>query len=516
MRPHELFLSVISGVLLIAPFLWDGFFPSAWFALVPLLLVIEGKDWKRAAGLSFIAGFVSHLLGIYWLVGTMVRFGELSYTASLGLYLVICIGFGFILVPFGALFALVGPRCGSGTLRQAVFIAGLFTSSEYLFPHVFPWRIGYSQTALLPIVQIADVVGVYGVSFLLAMASATFYQLIRMRQREEVLRWSAAALTLALIGVSIVYGSWRLARVRAEVEAAPMVRVALLQPNVGFTEKYDEQFANQQHELLLRLSSSAVQEQADFVIWPESAYRFLVPVEQEALPMLLAAPSSTFFYVGANTYSNADGRNEDFNSGLLLSPNGQILSRYDKHVLFPFGEYIPFDETFPFLKGIAAGIGDLTHGYGPIVQEIPGGLTFGPLICYEDVLPSLSRNAVREGARVLVNITNDVWFGDTVAPHQHYVLSRFRAIENRVPLVRASNTGVTSVTSPTGEIVSEADTFQEAVLMEDIPVLEGTTLYTIYGDVFAVLCIILIVVVPFRDGRGRSSGSKLRHRSREP
>ncbi len=502
LRGHEIGLSVVSGALLIAPFLWDGLFFTAWFALVPLLLVIEGKSRMRAAGLSLVAGFVAHLLGIYWLVNTMVRFGELPFVSSVGLYLVICLGFGFMFVPFGVMFAWVGRRCGSGTLRQAVFIASLFTASEYLFPHVFPWRLGYSQIALLPVVQIADLTGAYGVSFLLALANATVYQLIRMRQRAEALRWPTAALTVTLLSVSVVYGFWRLAGVRAEVEAAPVVRVALLQPNVGFTEKYDERFANQQHERLLSLTRSAVDQRADFIIWPESSYRNLIRVEQERISVIVAAPPTTYLYIGANTYSDQQGRTEDFNSALLLSPNGEILGRYDKHVLFPFGEYVPFGEVFPFLKGIAAGIGDLTHGYGPIVQEIPGGLMVGPLICYEDVLPSLSRNAVRAGARMLVNITNDVWFGDTIAPHQHYTLSRFRAIENRVPLVRATNTGLTSVTFPTGELVSAADTFVETVLIQDIPVLDSRTLYTTYGDIFAMLCVILAVVAPVKDGRG--------------
>lgn len=487
-------LAVLSGVLLSAGFLVETLFFTAWFALVPLLLALEGQERGRAMLLGLITGFVTHLLGFYWLVETMVRFGGIPYPISLILFLLIATVFGLIhlLFALGYYWGSQGMRLGS--LGQALFIAALYTTVEFLYPHVFPWRLGNTQIAWLSLVQIADVTGVYGVTFLIVLVNTLLFQsIIPFRKPDMTFPWRGIMLTGVLLGFTAGYGFWRLNHIRALEDNAQKLRVALLQPNIPLTQKYSRRFAEEQLQILGDLSQQVITQGAQLVVWPETAYRYWVPTDTEMIPLPLTAPPSSWFLIGANTFTERPNRRENFNSALLLSAQGQILGRYDKHELLMFGEYIPFENIFPFLKGISTAIGEFTPGSGEVILSIPEGPIIAPLICYEDILPPLSRQAVRQGAHLLINLTNDAWFGPTRAPYQHELLARFRAIENRRPLIRATNTGVTSIIHPNGTRGASVDIYTEATITQDIPLLTIQTVYTQYGDLFAFLTILIVV-----------------------
>jgi apolipoprotein N-acyltransferase len=191
-----------------------------------------------------------------------------------------------------------------------------------------------------------------------------------------------------------------------------------------------------------------------------------------------------------------------FNSALLLDQDGRILGRYDKQHLLAFGEYIPLQRYLPFLRHISPTIGNLTPGTGGIVT-LPNGVGLGPLICYEDIVPELARRAVGQGAQVLVNLTNDVWFGATRAPYQHRALAAFRAVENRVYLVRVTNTGLTSIIDALGREQAALPIFQADTLVHTIQPLRLASLYTRFGDWFAQLCSVVALLLLLGSGLRR-------------
>ena len=488
-------LAALSGVLLILPFRIEASFPVTWFALLPLLLAIRRQDLGRAALLGLLAGTVAHLLGVYWLIGTMVRFGGIYAPVSFVLYVCISIAFGTIYIPFTLACRLLPARYLDASLRGALFIAAAFTASEFIFPGLFPWRIGYSQIQLLALVQIADLIGAYGITFLAALASAVLYQTyMAYRRQPRRYPWHGAVAWLALLAVFLGYGVPRLAAVRDHLAGSETMKVALLQPNVAFDEKFDPALAARNIEELFTMSATAAAAHPDLIVWPETGYRDPLLSDIERIEIPVAIPAASYLYVGANVFEQlADGYNA-YNSVLALAPDGTVLGRYDKHRLFPFGEYLPFSDVFPVLKKISGPISYFRAGTGPPIQKFPNGYVVGPLICYEDIFPELSRRAVRDGADLLVNITNDAWFGDTAAPHQHLQLALFRSIENRVPMVRATNTGLTAIISPTGEVTRRAAPYTVAILVEDISLLTLPTFYTRHGDVFAVLCLLAVVI----------------------
>jgi apolipoprotein N-acyltransferase len=485
-----------SGVLLILPFLIPQAFAAAWLALAPLLLAIQGQGLRRVAALGLLAGTVAHLLGVYWLIGTMVRFGGIPAPISFLLYLLIATAFGTIYIPFVLACRLLPERLLVSTVGGALFIAAAFTASEFIFPGLFPWRIGYSQIAIPALVQIADVTGADGATFLVALGGAVLYQAI-MAARRQPRRWPwHSVLTLSLLlALALGYGVPRLETVRDQIAAAGSVRVALLQPNVAFDAKFDPDLADRQIADLFAMSATAAAGNAELIIWPETGYR--KPLAHDTSQLTLPAPlaATAYLYVGANVFEQIAGGFKAYNSVLAVKPDGTVLGRYDKHRLFPFGEYLPFSDVFPILKRFSGPISDFTAGTGPPVQEFPNGIVVGPLICYEDIFPDHSRQAVRGGARLLVNVTNDAWFGDTAAPHQHLQLALFRSIENRVPMARATNTGVTAIVSPTGEITSLADIYTSTIIMADIPLPVITTFYTRHGNVFAWMLLLSVLIV---------------------
>jgi apolipoprotein N-acyltransferase len=489
-------LAALSGVLLILPFRIESGFPVAWFALTPLLFAIQDQRLINAAVLGWVAGTAAHLIGVYWLVGTMVRFGGIPAPISVVLFILIAALFGLIYVPFTLACRLLPGLCLDATLRGALFIAAAFTVSEFIFPGLFPWRVGYSQAPFLELVQIADMTGSSGITFLAALTGAVIFQWINAYlNRPGRYPWTGTAVLLGLVAVVSGYGVYRLDAVRALIAAADSARVALLQPNVEFDAKFDPVLADRHIGELFAMSAAAAAANPALIIWPETGYRKPLQGDIDRIEVPVTIPASTYLYVGANVFDLYPGGYHAYNSLLALNPDGAVLSRYDKHRLFPFGEYLPFSDMFPALKKISGPISDFQAGAGPPVQVFPNGIIVGPLICYEDIFPDMSRRAVREGARLLVNVTNDAWFGDTAAPHQHLQLALFRSIENRVPMARATNTGVTAIISPTGEITRRADPYTDAIISDVVPLPALETFYTRHGEIFAVLLLVMVSAV---------------------
>ena len=465
------------------PFLHPGFFPLTWISLVPLLWLVWGVGSPRQAFLlAWLTGAVANLLGFYWVDHTVRVFGGFPHGLS-----------EFILLLFSAsaslpiaLFGLLARVCGLGPLQ--LFPALLWVAIEFSFPQLFPWHLANSQSQFLTLIQSADLVGPYGVSFLLVWFNSVLYSaLFSPAPRARSFITTTAVLGVVLIG-DLTYGHFRLKSVAAEMRASRTLDIAAIQGSIDIRYKWNTAFLESNLKSYLELTRKV--QDASLFLWPESAVEAWLPEEIEKLPaeiVPLLPPSSSLIF-GVRSFSgNPDLPGmKAFNSAFLINSQGRVQGRYHKQVLLAFGEYIPFAPILSKLPGIPP-IGEgFSGGEGPRTLDLPGGIRVAPLICYEDLMPALARGFVREGrADLLVNLTNDAWFGNTVAPWQHARLAQWRAIEIRRSLVRVTNTGVTTVINPKGEMLKALPTFSPGVLTAKVEIMSGETPYVRFGDWFA-------------------------------
>ncbi len=502
-------LALIAAGLMVVPTFEPILWPLTWFALVPILFALRTLSVKRAFLLGWWMETFVTWIGFYWLIGTMVNFGYISVPFSLVLFAIIGLGNGIRLGFYTCWLRWVAAHTGP-TWYRVLMPPCAFVMLDYLYPRVFPWALGITQWQVTPLTQIADVTGVHGMTFLLVTFSVVVTAFIpHATAPAPAARWRMSLICLLLIGVTLGYGFWRLPQIHAAMQAAEPLRVAIVQPNIGFDEKGDRTKREAQFIKQIDLSRKTLPGRPDLIIWPETMYPYAVPSAEQSLvlPILQDMPD-THWLIGALVYNRQGNQLQRFNAALLVDPATRIIDRYAKRRLLAFGEYIPMQRQFPFLRNISPTIGDLTPGTGGVVT-LPNGTRIGPLICYEDILPDLGRQAVQQGAAFLVNLTNNAWFGPTYAPYQHRLLAAFRAIENRVYLVRATNTGLTSIIDPLGHEHAALPTDQPDTRVHTIEPLRLPTIYTRYGDWFAQLCSAVALLLPL--WHGRSSRWPKRH-----
>jgi apolipoprotein N-acyltransferase len=478
-----IFGAFLSAVLLAAPFLAPILFPAAWVAFVPLFWAIaHAKNLRAAVFYGWLAGFIAHVVGFHWLVYTINVFGGFPYSISTVVFLIYAALQGVEI----AIFAFLVRGIGSGPWQ--IFPALFWVPIEFLFPLLFPWRLANSQSSFSWFIQTADLVGLYGASFLLMWGNAIVADVLFKKERGSKAQWVPAAVCSACIITSLIYGWVRLDQVTAQMKTATKLTVAAVQGNIGVGMKWDPKQMNANLDAHIKLTQeiSGVQ----LILWPESAIEEWLPENLSALPaqfVELLRLKNAYFIFGARSYrvSPKGPDPKAFNTAFLTDPRGVVLGRYHKQVLLAFGEYIPFSGLLGLLPGMPF-VEGFTAGDGPRTLDLPGGERIAPLICYEDLMPELSRSFVREKkANLLVNLTNDAWYGKTVAPWQHGRLAQWRAIETRRSLLRVTNTGVTTFINAKGEMVEALPIFTPAVLKTQAEVLEGETFYVRFGDWFA-------------------------------
>ncbi len=493
---HIALLALVAAGLMILPTFEPILWPLAWVALVPVFFALRNLSVKRAFLLGWWMEAFATWIGFYWFIGTMVNFGHIAVPLSFVLFAIIGLGNGIRLGLYTWWLRWVAAHTGP-TWYRLLIPPCTFVMLDYLYPRVFPWALGITQWGFTPLTQIADVTGVHGITFLLVTFSVLVTAFIpHANAPSPVSRWCMSLAGLLFIGAALGYGFWRMPQIRTAMRAAEPFHVAIVQPNIGFDEKGDRAKRDAQFVRQVDLSRETLVDQPDLIIWPETMYPYAVPsVEQSlVLPIFQDAPN-LHWLIGAHVYNRQGNDFQHFNAALLVDSATRIIDRYAKQRLLAFGERIPMEAYFPFLRNISPTIGNLTPGTGGVVT-LPNGTRIGPLICYEDILPEMGRQAVQQGAALLVNLTNNAWFGPTYAPYQHRQLAAFRAIENRVYLVRATNTGLTSIIDPLGHEHAALPTDQPSTRVHAIQPLRMPTIYTRYGDWFAQLCSAVALLLP--------------------
>jgi apolipoprotein N-acyltransferase len=494
-------LALLSGFLFVLCFPKYDLSLLAWFALVPYFLAIHDRKPSDAFRLGWLAGSIYFLGTVNWVTITMEQYGKLPVAISFFLMLLLVAYLGLYIGVFGFVlkyFAVLSPKMQRAFPLIFVILApSLWVTLEYLRGHLltgFPWvLLGYSQYRILPVIQIADIASVYGVSFLIVMVNAAVYLIIRRFRANDFAVKEAVNFSLA-IGISVFailfsigYGYWRLSVYSSS--GGPTIKSAVVQGNIAQDVKWDERYRNATIETYRRLTLKVLENRPDLVIWPESAVPFLFEADADGKGIVSFVKDHGFYLLFGSPgikFVNLQPRLQ--NSAYLLSDRGNILGRYDKIHLVPFGEYVPLSSVLFFVDKLVEGIGDFTPGDSYTVMDLPKGKV-GTVICFEVIFPEVVREFVQNGARLMTTITNDAWFGRSSAAYQHFSMVVFRAIENRVAFARAANTGISGFIEPTGRIIQQSPLFVETALISELPLSPGgLTFYTRWGDFFAYVC----------------------------
>lgn len=502
--------SVISGILLFLSFPNIDLSFLAWIAMIPFLFYLYGKDKKESFFAGLIFGFVYFFGTLYWIYHALNRYGSISFVLSIIIVAFLCL----YLALYPALFALLFSRYTRKTNLPISFFAPiLWTVLEYIRSYLltgFPWSsIGYSQYKLLSLIQLSDITGIYGISFIVVAFNSAVVDilLLKKRQKERPL-FSVTPTIFSLIFLAFLltfsfsYGLYRLNQDRE----GSNLKVAIIQGSIEQDKKWEPAYQREVIEIYKELSLKASYANPDLIVWPETAVPFYFGKDKYWTDLLLNIKRELNSYLLFGSVLMRESKSDKginifyTNSAVLLNRDGNIVYAYDKIHLVPFGEYVPLRSLLFFINKITYGIGDYTPGNSYLKANTPFG-SFGTLICYEIIFPGLVRKFFLKDGDFIVTITNDAWFGKTSGPYQHFSMAVFRAIENRKPVIRVANTGISGFIDSSGRIIKSTSLFERTYLVETIKTDRTRTFYSKYGDIFVYICLICTIFVIMKKRR---------------
>ncbi len=496
--------AVLTGLLLVLSFPKFGHWAVAWAALVPLLCAVRTLPVLPAVLAGILAGFVQHVGLLYWVTHVVVHYGKLPMALGIPVMMLLALYLSLYTGLFAGGVAFFRNRGIPAVASAPLLWTGLEYAKSMLLTG-FPWEnLAHSQYLNLPIIQVADITGSYGVSFLIVLVNASLAAFIGTGRENLRKAFAGAVGAGLLVALAAGYGVWRMADVAARFEPVPERTVALIQGNIDQSIKWDPSFQKETLRIYRDLSLEAARKGVHAVIWPETATPFMFQNRDELHDAVVGVAKDTgaWLLFGTPSYTRHEGSLRFQNSAVALSPEGRIAGTYSKVHLVPYGEYVPLRPLFPFIEKLAVGVGDFLPGSGfDPVDAAEARIGF--LICYEGIFPEIGRAYGRNGASLLVNVTNDAWFGMTSAPYQHLSMTVFRAVENRLYVARAANTGISAVIDATGRITARTGLFERTSLTAPVKIHRIGTLYTTTGDGFVFACLIALLVLFYRPGGSR-------------
>ena len=516
----RLLFSILSGTLLFLACADFDIWPLAWIGMVPLLWVLLDGDGQPRTQQPFFYGMVAGMFanggGFYWIVGLLQRFGHLPWIAAAPLFLLLI---AYQALTFG-LFAVIVCRLRMHLGVKVTWLAPLvWVACELCVPYVFPWYLSITQAWVPTVIQIADITGPLGVSFLLVLSNGALFDVLHAIGRAKPGRRLRAFLGTPLLAVGTIvlclaYGTVRIHQVDEARTRAEKLRVGVVQANVGIHEKFVPGLREQQHALHLSLSQQLSSQGADLILWPESSYPYAMP---RPVPgdwpvgdrRKVQSGFQTPIVFGALTVDRKGAGDYDmFNTAIMLDKEGKAVGTFDKNFLLIFGEYLPFAHELDFLRRAIPEISNFSRGTETTTFPIDvrgKRYSLGPMICYEDIIPAFGRRlfADKNPPNLMVNITNDAWFGATSEPYEHLALAVFRAVEHRVELVRAVNTGVSAFVDAAGRIYEKGPSVdpqlqpdaKPVTLIADMALLPPGGLFQRIGETFGFLCLCAVMLL---------------------
>jgi apolipoprotein N-acyltransferase len=491
--------AVLSGLLYWLAFAGMDVWPLAFVAFVPLWIALRGQTPRRGLLLGVITGATMNVAGFSWLLEMLRSFSGFTTPLCLFFMLIVCSYQGGRIGLMGWLYARAERR---GWPAPLVFLAA-FATSELLYPLLFPWYFAASVHQVPALTQIGELGGPILVGVALVGANLAIGEPLLARLEKRPIDLRVVGGGLGGLAATLLFGAVRIRQVDAEAQAAPDAHVGLVQGNMGLMQKRDDPGEGlRRHQ---RLTADLKKKGIDFVVWSESSVTF--PMEESRYKQLmpgyvgkrLALPAifgAVLYRKGAN-----GDRERWFNTALSSDARGDITARYDKEFLLAFGEYLPLGDTFPVLYDWSPNSGKFSAGtdLDPLVITLDGvSHNIAMLICYEDILPSFTNKVVRaEHPELLVNMTNDAWFGDTSEPWEHLALAQLRAVEHRRYLVRSTNSGVSAFVDPVGRVMLHTGTFKAESADAIVHFMNGSTVYEKIGDTFWYLLAAFSVAAAF-------------------
>ena len=475
----------------------------AWFALVPLLLALERRvatgGPRSWFALGYAGGAVFFLIGTHWIA----LLSDVALTIGWLKYLGWVLGGLYLALYWGAATWLAGWLARrSGVAARWTFVPAFLLLEELRGSGElgFPWfQPGYTQQGVLPVLQLASLGGVTLVTAWLLLLNAAVASAWRARDRRSFV------VAGALLALPLLWGGWEL-RGRREPDGPP---VALVQANIPGEIKWSGRHVAEILKTFVTLSDSVEAARPRWVVWPETAtgtYLRREPLQSLEVAQLAARLGAPVFMGFAHWSYGSDGRPIVWNAAGAWRPDGSLSPVYAKRHLVPFGERVPFQWLVPALGKWDLGQAEWRPGPGTVLFAGPAGDSASALICFESIFPDLARRDVRRGSRLLVNITNDEWFGNGAALQQHAAMAPFRAVEHHVPLLRCANTGLTEVIDAHGVVTARLPVFTARVLVAPLPAPGSPTLFTFAGDwpgLLAGLVALAWALAPLARGRAR-------------
>ena len=497
-------LATMSGLALAAAFPKIDLNLFAWIAFVPLLYAIAGESPRRVFIYAWLQGFACYVASIYWIAITLHNFTSLRVDLAIAPMLLLA---GVMALFTATAFGVASYTSANLDLPIVVTLPIAWTAIEWVrtyFPIGFPWNLlGYTAYRNLELIQFAEFTGVYGVSALIIFANAVVYVVALQATPRRTQAFSLGALTV-LMAAAFLFGSLRVRNVAAQ-PIRGSIKIAMVQGNIPQSLKWDPKFLDSSFNVYLEESQNAARRGADLIVWPEAAAAFFFQPEDRYPPafaedgryrqrlLTIATSTGDPILFGAPALGVQQGHVGFYNRAYLVSGKGEVQAWYDKIQLVPFGEYVPLRSLFGyFVNRVVSGFGDMFAGHDQTIFSV-ADVKLGTLICYESIFPNLARSAVKDGASILVNITNDAWYGESSAPYQLLAMAAMRAVETKVPLVRVANTGISAVIEPTGLITARTPLFTRGTETESVGWRPELTIYARFGDVFAELAFILMI-----------------------
>ncbi len=518
-------LAGLSGLMLTASFAPINLDWIAWIFLIPLLISLEGKSRSYAFKLGLFAGLLHYLTLIYWIVNVISRYGNLNLGLSLSALLLL----SFYLSLYIAFFALIIVTFKKNRL-PSFWGASIWVALEYARSYIMtglPWcLLGYSQYSRLPLIQISNITGVYGLSFVIVLVNFVIYNAASLMIKKKISSYTIGhkasvsdydpnkhngqrasenghalriigteiILTSFLIGFILLYGYNNL-KIKADNNTkGKELRAVIVQGNINQSLKWGSDFQEETVSIYKKLSLESADFKPQLIIWPETAlpyyFQDVSHLSQEVFDVAKITNSNILF--GSPAYLKDKDTIVYYNRAYIISKNG-VFDYYDKVHLVPFGEYVPLKKYIPFVHRLVPAAGDFSAGKSVKPVNSPD-LKIGALICFETIFPDISRKLAIQGAELLVNLTNDAWFGRTSAPYQHLSMAVFRCVENGVPMARAANTGISAFILANGKIVDRSELFVRETLQKEIKLTHKKTFYSQLGDIFAILLTIVAII----------------------
>ncbi|MFC1485092.1 apolipoprotein N-acyltransferase [bacterium] len=476
-----LLLCFMTSLFLFLSFPKLDYFILGWLALIPFfIVVIKSKSLKDVIKKSLFTGILTNVFFLYWLI-PMFRTANVNWIFSI----IGCLGISFYLGLYFVIFALIiyKYREHYTKLSFLFFAAFLWCVLEYgrtYFLTGFPWNLlGYSQWKNLYFIQISDITGIYGVSFIITLFNFYLASLLISFGRKKI----ELKNHLTVFAILLICFSYGYARIKwLDLKSDKRINFKILQGNIDQYKKFDAKYKDFIRQRYFDLAKDSGTFASDIFVYPETAFPDLYPDNIKTWFSNLEREYKVI--IGAFHKKGKDY----YNSAIFMNSNAEELNIYKKRHLVPFGEIFPYKDFFQKFIPAVKYVGGVSAGDDYKIFNFEN-IGLGVNICFETLFPNEVRLAVREGAQVLINISNDAWYLDTSAPYQHFSFNIFRAIENRRYLVRAANTGISAFVDPFGRVINSLDIYKRGSLSHKTPVLTYDTFYSKYGNIFIYLAI---------------------------